>query len=390
MTVTASQRSIPFSRRSAAPKELEYVREAIESGRVQGDGSYTKRASALLRERLGAPVLLTTSCTHALELAALVSDVGDGDEVIVPSYTFSSTANAFVLRGATLRFADVDPDTFSMELPQLEAAMTEHTRAVCAVAYGGVLRDAARMAALCKERSITLIEDAAQGLFASTDGRPLGTYGRLGALSFHATKNVSCGEGGALILGDPSLLERAEIVREKGTDRSRYLRGEVDKYTWRAVGSSYLPSDVLAAMLTAQLEAADHSQGRRQAAWRTYKEILAPAAERAGFRAQTIPANVDHPAHLFAVVLPPSVSRDAVISGLREHGIQAVSHFEPLHRAAVRPSAAQLPNTDDLARGLLRLPLYNELSIDDAAFVARALVAVLESRAARAEPARGT
>jgi dTDP-4-amino-4,6-dideoxygalactose transaminase len=380
--VAARAPDIPFTRRTPARSELAYVREAIESGRVSGDGPFTARASAALEALLGAPVLLTTSCTHALELAALLLDLGPGDEVVLPSYTFSSTANAFALRGARLRFADVDPGTFSMERAQLEAAITPATTAVCAVPYGGVMRDPAGVAELCAARSLALVEDAAQGLFATVDARPLGTFGRLGALSFHATKNVSCGEGGALIAGDRSLLARATTLREKGTDRTRFLRGEVDKYTWQEVGSSYLPSDVLAAMLLAQLEDAESTQAARHAAWAVYRQALAPVAAARGIQLQEIPPGVRHPAHLFALALPESIDRDAVIAGLRERGIQAVSHFEPLHRAPSRAGSdapEPLPVTDDLARGVIRLPLYNDMTEADAERVVAALIATLEA-----------
>lgn len=378
----AKAAAIPFSRRVASPGELDYVRRAIESGHVSGDGPFTARATERLAAITGAPALLTTSCTHALELAALLIDLGPGDEVVLPSFTFASTANAFALRGARLVFADVDPATFSMERPQLEAALTEQTRVVCAVAYGGVMRDITDIAELCAARSIDLVEDAAQGLFASAGGRPLGTFGRLGALSFHATKNISCGEGGALLFGDAGLVQRAQMLREKGTDRSRFMRGEVDKYTWREIGSSYLPSDVIAAMLLAQLENADGIQGRRLAAWSIYRERLEPLCSALGIRLQQIPDGVRHPAHLFALVLPGSIDRAPVLAGLRDRGITAVSHYEPLHLAPAassiaRPSAA-LPETDNLGRGLIRLPLYADITAAEAERVAAALVAVLE------------
>jgi dTDP-4-amino-4,6-dideoxygalactose transaminase len=324
--------------------------------------------------------LLTTSCTHALELAALLVRIAPGDEVVVPSFTFSSTANAFALRGARIRFADVSPETFSMEAPELEAALTDRTTAVCAVAYGGVNRDIAAIVRLCRDRSISLIEDAAQALFATSGGQALGTFGCLGALSFHSTKNVSCGEGGALILNDRSLESRALTLREKGTDRTRFLRGEVDRYTWQEIGSSYLPSDVLAAILAAQLEHASVLQRRRHEIWSIYRSRLGEIAARREVRLQHIPGDAEHPAHLFAIVLPPELDLDRTLGALRARGVCAATHFQPLHRApAASGERPDLPVTDDLARGLLRLPLFGDMSLEDAGRVADAVAETLEA-----------
>ncbi|HTE53911.1 MAG TPA: dTDP-4-amino-4,6-dideoxygalactose transaminase [Kofleriaceae bacterium] len=380
----ASGRMLPFARHVAAPGEAALVAEALASGHVSGDGPFTARAGELLAERLGAGVLLTTSCTHALELAGLLLGVGRGDEVVLPSFTFSSTANAFALRGAVVRFADVDPGTFSMEWAQLEAALTPRTRVVVAMAYGGVMRDLAAIAEGCAARGIALVEDAAHGLFASAGGRPVGTFGRLGALSFHATKNVSCGEGGAIVLNDASLAERAVILREKGTDRTRFLRGEVDKYTWQEVGSSYLPSDLLAAVLVAQLEHAEASQARRHAIWDVYRAALAPRAAELGLGLQVIPPGVAHPAHVFAVTLPARIDRASLLRGVRESGVAVVSHYEPLHLAPAHAGRERLPVTEDVAARLIRLPLHAAMSEDDAARVAAALLAALERAGARA------
>lgn len=377
---------IPFSKHCTAPRELQYLQESLAGGHLSGDGPFTRRAAALLSARMnGAPVLLTPSCSDALELAALLCDLAPEDEVVMPSLTFSSTANAFAIRGAALRFADVDRGTFSMELPQLMAAVTPATKVVVAVHYGGVTRDLAAMREYCAERGLRLVEDNAHGLFASCDGRPLGTFGQLSTLSFHGTKNVSCGEGGAVVVSDPALLARAEILREKGTDRHRFLRGEVDRYTWREVGSSFLLADVLAALLTAQLEHAEAIQARRQALVRRYRERLAPRAAELGLELQQVPAGCTPPAHLLAMLLPPEVDRGRVLSAMRERGVQATSHYEPLHlapayRAPVRRGALlALPNTEDIGRRLLRLPLFPELTMEAADLGVAALCEVLQA-----------
>jgi dTDP-4-amino-4,6-dideoxygalactose transaminase len=370
---------IYFSRHLVAPNELGYVQEALQSGLTSGDGRFTGRASSLLAEvHGGAKTLLTTSGTHALELAALALNLQPGDEVVLPSFTFSSTANAFALRGCKLRFADIDPATFSMELPEVRAAITLATRAVVTVAYGGVLRDLPAIAELCGQRSIALIEDNAHGLFARLRGRPLGTFGRLAALSFHATKNISCGEGGALLINDPELVHRVEILREKGTDRSRFLRGEVDKYTWRGVGSSYLPSDVLAAVLTAQLENAAETQAQRHRIWQVYRQHLEPAVDRLGLELQAIPTGVEHPAHVFAVLVPARLKRADLLRELVANGITAVSHYEPLHSAPAHGRGEPLSVTDSVARRLVRLPLYAGMTERDAEHVAATFIANVE------------
>ena len=372
---------IPFTKPITAPGTLENLRSALEGGHLSGDGPFTRRASALLSEQMGgaASVLLTTSCTHALEMIALMLPIEPGDEVVLPSYTFSSTANAFRLRGARLRFADVDPTTFSMGPREVEAALTDRTVAVMAVHYGGVADGLDELAALCAARGVALVEDNAHGLFASFKDRPLGTFGRMSALSFHATKNISCGEGGALILNEP---ERdrlaAEIVREKGTDRSRFLRGEVDKYTWRDVGSSYLPADLLAAVLVAQLEHAEAIQRRRMAAWEVYRSLLEPEAERLGIVLQRIPPESRHPAHVFALLTPEGVGRGPVLTRMRAAGIKASSHYEPLHRAPAHDGDEELPVTDMITQRLIRLPLFAELTLAQAERVGHALIESVE------------
>ncbi len=370
---------IYFSRHVAAPGEVEAVRQAVESGVTSGDAGFTAKASAALSAlHAGAKVLLTTSGTHALELSALALGLGPSHEVVLPSFTFSSTANAFALRGCQLRFADIDPGTFSMELREVEAAITPATRAIVTVAYGGVLRDIEGLAALARRRNLLLIEDNAHGLFAKHGERPLGTFGVTSALSFHATKNISCGEGGALVVNDLELLSTLEVLREKGTDRSRFLRGEVDKYTWRGIGSSYLPSDILAAVLSAQLEHAHVTQARRLQIWNFYRERLTPEVGRLGLELQEIPSAASHPAHVFALLVPRGVPRGPVLGRLREQGIAAVSHYEPLHSAPARPSSVPLPVTDDVAQRLVRLPLYAALTLAEAEQVVAALIAAIE------------
>jgi dTDP-4-amino-4,6-dideoxygalactose transaminase len=382
---------VALNRPARAPRELEYLEQVLRQGHLQGDGAFTLRAQALLADLLdGAHVLLTTSCTHALELMALLFDLGPGDEVVLPSFTFPSTANAFALRGCRLRFVDVDPQTWSAERPQFEAALSPATKAVVAMGYGGVQRDLLAIAGLCAEHGLLLGEDAAHGLFARQDGRALGTVGALGALSFHATKNITCGEGGALVVNDPAFRERAEIAREKGTDRARYLRGEVAAYSWQSLGSSHLPSELLAAVLCAQLENAETTQVARRAVVDVYADIVGGAAARLGLTLQTSPARAVPSAHVFGVLVPHDVRRTDVVAAMRERGVVVASHYEPLHLAPAaklcgRPDATpvHLPVTEDIARRLLRLPLHPGVSVDDARAIADDFVGVIERTARR-------
>ena len=282
--------TVPFNRAALAGRELDYIRDAVASMHISGDGPFSHRCEAVLQDLLGAPrVLLTTSCTHALEMAALLLDVQPGDEVVGPSFTFVSSFNAFVLRGATPVFADVQPGTLNLDPASLERRLTPRTRAIVVMHYAGVGCDMDAIGAIAERRGIPIVEDNAHGLFGAWRGKPLGSFGRLATLSFHETKNVTCGEGGALVVNDAALAERAEILREKGTDRSKFFRGEVDKYTWHDVGSSYVPSDILAAFLFAQLERRDAIQRRRLAQWHSYRDALAPWAEAAGASLPVIP-----------------------------------------------------------------------------------------------------
>jgi dTDP-4-amino-4,6-dideoxygalactose transaminase len=370
-------KTINFCERHQAADERELMLEALASNFLEGDGPFTARATSALEGYLGgARALLTTSCTHALELASLVMDIGAHDHVVVPSYTFSSTANAAAFFGARLQFADVDPGTLSLELPELEAAITPETTAVVLVPYGGVCRDLRAIVARCDELGLKLIVDAAHALFAKDGGEEVTSLAPVSALSFHNTKNIGCGEGGAFVTTDEALLERATIIREKGTDRTRFRRGLVDKYTWRAIGSSYLPSDILAALLLAQLQDAEASQARRLAVWRRYDERLRGREDELGIRLQEVPAHVEVPAHLYYALLPPGRRRE-VAAGLKEDGILAVSHYEPLHLSPAGQSLAgevRLPVTEDIYARLLRLPLHSRMDVEDADYVVDRLV----------------
>lgn len=369
---------IPFSRPFLGPREHELVGEALRSRRWSGDGELTHRAAAMLATHTGpGRPLLTTSCTHALEMAALLLDLGPEDEVVVPSFTFVTTASAFALRGARLVFVDVRPDTLGLDERLLAAAITPRTRAIVPVHYAGIACAMDVITELATAAGASVVEDNAHGLFGSWRGRPLGSLSRLATQSFHDTKNLSCGEGGALIVNDPSLVERAEIIRDKGTNRARFFRGEVDKYTWVDHGSSYLPSELLAAVLVAQLEAAEAIQAARQRVWAAYATGLASWAAHHGVTLPTVPADCVHPAHLFYLLLPDLARRTAMLAHLRDRRIHAVFHYQPLHLSefAVNHgvSARSLPVTERVADTIVRLPLFADL--DDAA-VDRVLDAV--------------
>lgn len=378
---------IPFARHCAVAAEAEYVTACLRSGSTSGDGPFTRRASALLGQLLGVErVLLTTSCTHALEMMPLVLGLQPGDEVIMPSFTFSSTANAFALRGVTIRFAEVDAARWSMGPDEVLPLLNARTRAVVAVGYNGVSYRLAELENLCARHGLPLLVDAAQSFGATHAGRSVASYGALSALSFHATKNLSCGEGGALIVNDASLLHRAEMVREKGTDRSQFLRGEVDKYTWRCVGSSYLMSDLNAAVLLAQLESFEAIQAHRHAVWSAYQSALAPASSRLGFSLQVLDEADSHPAHLFGLLLPRAVERAPLLAVIAEAGVRATSHYEPLHSAPAHGGGETLPVTDGVAARMLRLPIHGQVSAQEAAQIAALLVSMLERHARGGQP----
>jgi dTDP-4-amino-4,6-dideoxygalactose transaminase len=355
---------IPFNRPFLADRELEYLASAAASGHTSGDGPFTRRATDLLTRITGArSALLTTSCTHALEMTALLLGLRPGDEVIMPSFTFVSTANAYVLRGAVPVFVDCRPDTLNIDERAVEAAVTSRTRAVVVVHYGGVACEMDAITKVAERHGLAVVEDNAHGLGAAYQGRPLGSLGALATQSFHATKNVSCGEGGALLINDERLRERAEILREKGTDRSRFFRGQVDKYRWMDLGSSYLPSDLLAAGLTAQLEAFEVIQRRRHEVWDAYDAAFAG-------RGMGVPPGREHPAHLYYLLMPDLERRQALLAHLTDRGVQATFHYQPLHCAPAgqrfgRVGPGGCPVTEDVADRLVRLPLYAGLSEAD-------------------------
>jgi dTDP-4-amino-4,6-dideoxygalactose transaminase len=354
---------IPFNKPYLTGRELEYIQCAHAAGRLAGDGQFTRQCNAWLEQRTGcARALLTHSCTAALEMAALLADIQPGDEIIMPSYTFVSTANAFVLRGGVPVFVDVRPDTFNLDESLIAAAITPRTKAIVPVHYAGVACEMDAIMAIADKHRLLVIEDAAQGILSSYNGRPLGSIGHLGCLSFHETKNIIAGEGGALLINDARFTERAEIIREKGTNRSRFFRGEVDKYTWVDLGSSYLPGELIAAFLWAQLEAADDLTARRTVIWRAYHGALAPCEQARHLRRPIIPAACRHNAHMYYIVLADLQARTRLIAHLQAHNIAAVFHYVPLHSSPAGRrhgrAAGPLPVTDRIADTLLRLPLW--------------------------------
>ncbi len=344
-------------------KEFSYIAEAHLNRRLAGDGPFTERCHAWIEQRTGCfKALLTHSCTAALDLAALLLEVGPGDEIIMPSYTFPSTANAFVLRGATPVFVDIREDTLNMDERLVEAAITPRTRAVVPVHYAGVGCEMDVIMEIARRHGLKVVEDAAQGVTAKYKGVALGSIGHLGAYSFHETKNVISGEGGGLLVNEPEYAIRAEIIREKGTDRSRYFRGEVDKYCWQSVGSSFLPGELISAFLWAQLEAADEITALRLARWRRYHELL-EVAERDGLlRRPIVPEHCDHNAHMYYVLLAPGKERSKILNALKHQDISAVFHYVPLHSspAGLRYGRAhgELKKTDSASSRLIRLPLW--------------------------------
>jgi dTDP-4-amino-4,6-dideoxygalactose transaminase len=367
---TVTELRIPFNRASLVGNELDFVAQAVENGHISGDGPFTRRCEELLEQELGLTrALLTTSCTHALELAALLLDVGPGDQVVLPAFTFVSGANAFALRGAELVFADIRPDTLNLDERQLGELVTERTRAIVPTHYAGVGCELDEIGKTAKRIGAVVVEDNAHGLFGRYRGQALGTFGVLAAQSFHETKNVTCGEGGAILLNDASLVESAEIIREKGTNRKKFFRGQVDKYTWVGLGSSYVQSDLLAAFLYAQLEARDQIQRAREAVWRRYAEALEGWAGEIGATLPFVPEHCEQAYHMFYVLLPSLDARARLITHLRERGILAVFHYLPLHlsemgrRFGGRPG--QCPVTEDATDRLLRLPFFTGLSAAD-------------------------
>ncbi len=372
------QHNIPFNKPWLSGREMDYMREGVEAGELCGDRSFSKRCQALMEEKFSAKkVLLTTSCTSALEMAALLLDVGPGDEVILPSYTFVSTANAFLLRGAALRFVDIDPATLNIDPARIADAITDRTKVIVPVHYAGVGCDMDPIMAMAKDNGIAVVEDAAQGVDATYKGQYLGAIGDMGTYSFHETKNFVCGEGGALIVNRESLVERAEILREKGTNRSRFLRGQVDKYTWVDLGSSFVPSDLLAAFLLAQLESKDIITSSRREVYQGYHEKFENLETKGLLRRPVIPADCVSNYHMYYILLDTIDTRTRLIDFLKQKNIQSVFHYVPLHSSPMGQKLGfrdgMLPVTEDLSARLLRLPMYAGLSREQVAYVADAI-----------------
>ena len=362
--------NIPFNRPVLVGKEYEYIQQAIDAMHISGDGTFTKKCHAMLEQMLGIPkALLTTSCTHALEMAAILLEIQAGDEVIFPSFTFVSTVNAFVLRGAHPVFSDIRPDTLNLDENLLEGLITPRTKAIVAVHYAGVGCEMDTILEIAARHNLVVVEDNAHGLFGKYKGRWLGTLGSLATQSFHETKNISCGEGGALLINNAQYCERAEIIREKGTNRSRFFRGQVDKYTWVDIGSSYLPSDILAAYLFAQLEFWQEIQEKRKKIWGFYDKHLHDWADCNGVRRPIIPPHCQQAYHMYYLLLPSLERRQALIAHLKEKGILSVFHYLPLHLSDMGRKfggqAGDCAVTEDVSDRLVRLPFYNGLSVAD-------------------------
>jgi dTDP-4-amino-4,6-dideoxygalactose transaminase len=358
---------IPFNRADISEIDRIYISKSIENGHISGNGSFGKLAEKYFEESLLVRrSLLTTSCTHALEMCALLLNLKDGDEVIVPSFTFVSTASAFLMHGAKPVFVDVDDATLNIDPKSIEAAITSKTRAVCVVHYAGIAVDLDAIQTICDRHGIVLIEDNAHGLFSTYKEKSLGSFGSLATLSFHETKNITCGEGGALLINEDSFIERAEILREKGTDRSRFLRGQVDKYTWVDLGSSWVISDILAAVLMSQLERSEEIQKKRRFAFDYYERELSSWAVNQGFRRPVVPKYCQHSSHMYFLRLQGIEQRDRFIDHLKGLGISAVFHYQPLHLSQVGKSlggrVGQCPVSEEAGNCLVRLPLFSLLS----------------------------
>lgn len=370
---------IPFNRPAFLGNEQLYVAEAIANGHISGDGIFTRKCHELLEDILKvSKVLLTTSCTDALEIVALLLEIQPGDEVIVPSFTFLSTANAFVLRGARPVFVDIRPDTLNLDESQLESLITPSTKGIIAVHYAGVCCEMDDILEIGNRHGLPVVEDNAHGLFGKYKGKYLGTFGGLATQSFHETKNFTCGEGGALLINDPKYIERAEIIREKGSNRSRFLRGEVDKYTWIDLGSSYLPSDILAAFLYAQLEVREKIQAKRQQIWELYYESLQDWGDDHNVRLPIVPPHCDQSYHLFSLIMPSYEQRQRLIEHLTGRGILSVFHYPPLHVSPMGRrfggKVGDCPVTEDVSDRLVRLPFYNTLTEAEQTCVIRAIL----------------
>jgi dTDP-4-amino-4,6-dideoxygalactose transaminase len=361
---------VDFNRPVIVGRELEYMKQAIENGHISGDGPFTKKCHAFLEKELGIQkALLTTSCTHALEMAAMLLEIQPGDEVIIPDFTFVSTVNAFVLRGARPVFLDIRPDTLNLDESRLESAITPRTKAIVPVHYAGIGCEMHTIMDVAARHNLAVIEDNAHGLFGKYKGRYLGTFGSMASQSFHETKNFTSGEGGALLINDPRLVERAEIIREKGTNRSRFFRGQVDKYTWVDIGSSYLPSDILAAFLFAQFEQCEKIQVHRKQVWEIYAAGLKDWANAHDVQLPYVPDHCEQPYHMFYLLLPNLDLRQKFIAYLRERGIYSVFHYLPLHLSEMGQTfgyrVGNLPVTENVSDRLVRLPFHNALTSNE-------------------------
>jgi dTDP-4-amino-4,6-dideoxygalactose transaminase len=369
---------IPFNKPYMTGRELQYIAQAHTNGHLSGDGGFTRKCHTWLETCTGAHrALLTHSCTAALEMTAILADIQSGDEVIMPSYTFVSTANAFVLRSGVPVFVDVRPDTLNIDETKIEAAITPRTKVIAPVHYAGVACEMDTIMGIAGRHNLLVIEDAAQGVMSSYKGRPLGGIGHLGCYSFHETKNVISGEGGALLVNASQFMLQAEIIREKGTDRGRFFRGEVDKYTWQEMGSSFLPSELSAAFLWAQLEEADGITRQRLERWYRYHDLLEPLENQGNLRRPIVPTDCQHNAHMYYVLLSPEINRQAVLDDLKNNGINAVFHYVPLHSSPAGQKygrqSGDLSITDSISERLIRLPLWIGLTLDQQNHVVKSL-----------------
>jgi dTDP-4-amino-4,6-dideoxygalactose transaminase len=380
-TKTLPERStlkIPFNKAAMAGNELKYIVEAVKRGEIKGDGPFTHKCNAWMEKAFGAKkALITTSCTSALEMAAILCDIQPGDEVIMPSFTFVSTANAFVIRGAIPVFADIREDTLNINETKIEERITARTKALCPVHYAGVSCEMDAILALSCKRRLFVVEDAAQGMMAKYRGKPLGTLGDFGAYSFHETKNFSSGEGGALLVNKTEFVERAEIIREKGTNRSKFFRGEVDRYTWVDIGSSYLPSEIIAAFLFAQFEKAGQIHKKRMALWHGYYDSLKDLETAGKARLPVIPKGCEHNGHIFHLILESAAVQAKLIDFLKSLGILSVFHYVPLHLSPMGEKfgfrKGDFPITEDLSARLVRLPLFYSLKAFEQEMVVKAV-----------------
>jgi dTDP-4-amino-4,6-dideoxygalactose transaminase len=376
------QLTVPFNKVLTSNLELEYIREAIANGQTSGDGRFTKQCKTWLEQQTGCQsALITHSCTAALEMAAILADIQPGDEVILPSYTFVSTANAFVLRGAVPVFVDIRPDTLNLDESKIEAAITAKTKAIAPVHYAGVSCEMDAIAAIAQQHNLWVIEDAAQAICTQYKNQPVGSIGHMAALSFHETKNIVSGEGGALLINDPRLLERAEIIREKGTNRSKFFRGEVDKYTWVDVGSSYLPSDIIAAFLWAQLEQSNYILQRRLDVWSYYHDRFAEIEALGLARRPMIPGHCQQNGHIYHLIVKDLETRSALMAHLKRKGIQSTFHYVPLHSAPAGlkygRTVGSMTVTDRVGDCLVRLPLGSGMTHIEAEYVSHAVIEFL-------------